>query len=124
MPYSRTTRPQRYDPTARDWGFESRAEKLIRDTDFLDFEDPEDMPPDVVKKMLYDFEQNRIPNTQRNRELFLETQQLSQELRELGVVPEKIAPTSDGRGYVRLNYDELNKLLDMIPDEKEAADVQ
>jgi hypothetical protein len=38
------------------------------------------------------------------------------ELRELlineyGITPEKIAPTGDGRGHVRLNFEQLRKLI-------------
>lgn len=117
MPYSKVG--ARYDPNSRDWAFERRVARLIADTDFLELKIPEDMPPDVYQKMLYDFEQNRVPNTERNREMFLETLQLTQELEEFGVTPEKVAPTRDGRGYVRLSFDDMFKLLDLIPEEGE-----
>lgn len=111
------THPPRYDPKARDWGFERRVARMMEETDFLAFEEPEQMPPEIVQKMLYDFEQNRIPDTARNRMMFLETQQLQQELKERGIVPEQVAPTKDGRGYVRLGFDDVFKLLDLIPEE-------
>jgi hypothetical protein len=117
MPYSKVG--ARYDADSRDWAFERRVTRLIAETDFLDLETPEDMPPDVYKKMLYDFEQNNIRNTERNREMFLETLQLNQELQEFGVTPEKVAPTKDGRGYVRLSFGDMFKLLDLIPEEGE-----
>lgn len=117
MPYSKVN--ARYDPNSRDWVFERKVARLIAETDFLDLKEPEDMPPDVFQKMLYDFEQNHIPNTVRNREMFLETLQLTQELEEFGVKPEKVAPTKDGRGYVRLSFEDMFTLLDLIPEEGE-----
>lgn len=116
MPYSKVS--ARYDPNTRDWVFERKVARLIADTDFLELDEPEDLPPDIYQKMLYDFEQNHIKNTVRNREMFLETLQLTQELEEFGVKPEKVAPTKDGRGYVRLSFDDMFKLLDLIPEEK------
>lgn len=116
MPMPKTS-PPRYDPSARNWAFERRVALMMEQTDFLAFDEPEQMPPDIIQKMLYDFEQNRIPDAPRNREMFLETLQLQQELRELGIVPEQVAPTKDGRGYVRLGFEDVFKLLDLIPEE-------
>jgi hypothetical protein len=103
-----------HDADNRDWSFERETARLMLETDFLAIETPEEMPAEVVKRMFYDFERNRIEDTTRNRVMFLETQQLNQELRELNIVPEKVAPSRDGRGYVRMGFDEIFKLLDMI----------
>jgi hypothetical protein len=100
----------------RDWAFEQRITKIMGKTDFLAFETPDDMPEEIIAKMVYDFGQNQVEDTPRNQVVWLETQQLGQELREHGIIPEQVSPTRDGRGYVRLGFDDVFKLLDLIDD--------
>jgi hypothetical protein len=119
MPQHKITRPSRYSAEARDWTYEKRLARVMAQVDFLEFEVPSDMPEPLIEKMIYDFGQNRVEDTERNRVVWLETQQLGQELREHGIVPEQVSPTRDGRGYVRLGFDDVFKLLDLIEDSKE-----
>lgn len=94
----------------RDFAWEKRVSKIIEETDFLSI-DLDEMPSEVTEKMLYDFELHNVTDTVRNRELFFEAQQINQLLREKGIIPEQVAPTRDGRGYVRLDFNEMFKLL-------------
>lgn len=58
------------------------------------------MPPDV-------------PDTPEARAHAAEAEVIAQELREFGIEPERVAPTRDCAGHVRLNFEQVRKLLAM-----------
>lgn len=52
-----------------------------------------------------------VPDTPEAREHAQEADRIRQELLEFGIDPEKVSPTLDCRGHVRLNFDQVRKLL-------------
>lgn len=52
-----------------------------------------------------------VPNTPQARRHAEHATRIREWLREMGVCPEVVAPTRDGRGHVRLNFDQVERLL-------------
>lgn len=63
-----------------------------------------------------------VPDTPEARQHAEDAEILREELRDFGVAPEMVAPTRDNTGYVRLNFAQVNKLLDRIYDLEEEVD--
>lgn len=63
-----------------------------------------------------------VPDTPEARQHAEDAETLREELRDFGVAPEMVAPTRDNTGYVRLNFAQVNKLLDRIYDLEEDVD--
>jgi hypothetical protein len=57
-----------------------------------------------------------VPDTPETREHAEEAIALKDELDALGVGAEQVSPSRDFRGHVRLNFDQLSKLLDLVDD--------
>ena len=55
-----------------------------------------------------------VPDTQQARDHAAEAEQIEQDLLMYGVMVEKIAPTLDGAGHIRMNFDAAALLLDML----------
>jgi hypothetical protein len=102
--------PRKASWSSQDFARERELDRIVSATDFLDLT-IDSMPDDIEEKMLLDFELNDITDSTRNRELFLESQQIRQLLARQKIVPERVAPTRDGRGYVRLTFNDVFKLL-------------
>lgn len=58
--------------------------------------------------------QASFPDTPEARAHAAEAEEFKKELRALGVDFEQVSPSADTRGHVRLNFDQLAKLLDLI----------
>lgn len=52
-----------------------------------------------------------VPNTPEARQHAQHAVRIRKWLNELGIHPEVVAPTRDGRGHVRLNFDQVETLL-------------
>ncbi len=63
-----------------------------------------------------------VPDTPEARQHAEDAQRLREELKDFGVAPEMVAPSRDNTGYVRLNFAQVNKLLDLIYDLEEEID--
>jgi hypothetical protein len=57
-----------------------------------------------------------VPNTPEAKEHAEEALALQQDLDDLGVGAEQVSPSRDGRGHVRMNFDQLSRLLGLIDD--------
>jgi hypothetical protein len=57
-----------------------------------------------------------VPDTPEAREHAEEALALQKDLDDLGVGAEQVSPSRDGRGHVRMNFDQLAKLLGLIDD--------
>lgn len=55
-----------------------------------------------------------VPDTQQARDHAAEAEQIEQDLLGYGITVEKIAPTLDGAGHVRMNFDAVALVLDML----------
>jgi outer membrane biogenesis lipoprotein LolB len=55
-----------------------------------------------------------VPDTQDARDHAAEAEQIEQDLLGYRVPVEKIAPTLDGSGHIRLNFDAAVLILDML----------
>lgn len=58
-----------------------------------------------------------VPDTPEAREHARRAVQIREWLNEMGISPEVVAPTRDGKGHVRLNFDQVETLL--FEDEEE-----
>lgn len=63
-----------------------------------------------------------VPDTPEARQHAEDAASLREELKEFGVAPEMVAPTRDNSGHIRLNFEQMNKLLDHIYDLEEEID--
>ena len=52
-----------------------------------------------------------VPDTPEAREHARDAQRIAAELQEFGIVPERVAPTKDCQGHVRLNFSQVRQLL-------------
>jgi hypothetical protein len=109
-PIKRSINPRKASWSSQDFARERELDRIMSATNFLDLT-IDTLPADIEEKMLLDFELNDITNSVRSRELFLEAQQIQQLLAEKKIVPERVAPTRDGRGYVRLTFNDVFRLL-------------
>lgn len=57
-----------------------------------------------------------VPDTPEAREHAEEARALQKDLDDLGVGAEQISPSRDGRGFARLNFNQLAELLGLIDD--------
>lgn len=57
-----------------------------------------------------------VPDTPEARQHAEDAETLREELKDFGVAPEMIAPTRDNSGHVRLNFEQVGKLIDHIYD--------
>lgn len=57
---------------------------------------------------------SRVPNTPEARHHAAEAREIDEMLREYGIEAEQVAPTRDNRGHVRLNFDQVRRLIDYI----------
>lgn len=55
--------------------------------------------------------EQRVPDTPEARQHAEHAREIRSWLREIGVEPEVVAPTRDGKGHVRLNFDQVETLL-------------
>jgi hypothetical protein len=60
-----------------------------------------------------------VPDTPEAREHAEEAVTLKAELDALGVGAEQVSPSRDFRGHVRLNFDQLSMLLDLLDDRED-----
>jgi hypothetical protein len=66
-----------------------------------------------------------IPDTPETRQHAEEAAALEDDLKALGIGAERVSPTSDGRGHVRMNFDQLAVLVGRIDDlEDEVAELK
>ena len=63
-----------------------------------------------------------VPDTPQARQHAEDAESLREELKDFGVAPEMIAPTRDNSGHIRLNFEQMGKLLDHIYDLEEQVD--
>ncbi len=76
------------------------------------------VPPQFVPPV-YGSNRPGIPDTPEARAHAKETEELRIELSRRGLTVEQIKPTSDGRGHVRLNFDQLRALLMLDQDDRD-----
>jgi hypothetical protein len=57
-----------------------------------------------------------VPDTPEAREHAEEAEALRKDLDDLGIGAEQVSPSRDGRGHVRMNFDQLAKALGLIDD--------
>lgn len=74
--------------------------------------------PALRERMLRSFADNNIEDTPENRKDFIETEELKEAFHQRGVPYQRIAPTRDGQGHVRLDYDAAWDLLHPKPKAK------
>lgn len=74
-------------------------------------QDPGGHVPQPRRSHTYD-----VPDTPEAREHAEEADELRKELDALGMGAELVSPTRDGRGHVRMNFDQLAALLGMVDD--------
>lgn len=55
-----------------------------------------------------------IPNSPEDQEHAAEAARIEQDLLRHGIVSERVAPTRDRKGHVRLTFADVDKLLDLI----------
>lgn len=55
-----------------------------------------------------------VPDTEENRDHAAEAEEIEQELLAYGIEVDKVAPTRDRAGHVRLNFDAAAWILDML----------
>lgn len=63
-----------------------------------------------------------VPDTAEARQHAEDAASLREELKDFGVAPEMVAPTRDNSGHIRLNFAQMNKLLDLVYDLEEEVD--
>lgn len=63
--------------------------------------------------------EQRVPDTPEARQHAEHAREIREWLREIGVEPEVVAPTRDGAGHVRLNFDQVETLLFAPEDEED-----
>lgn len=63
-----------------------------------------------------------VPDTPQARQHAEDAESLREELKDFGVAPEMIAPTRDNSGHIRLNFEQMGKLLDHIYDLEEQVE--
>lgn len=64
-----------------------------------------------------------VPDTPEARDHAQEARDMDQLLRtDFGIEPEQVMPTRDGRGYIRLTFDDMQKLIDLIDDLEDKVD--
>jgi hypothetical protein len=73
-----------------------------------------EVPQHLLGRMKQAFRDNGIPDTQENRERFLEAEDIREALEEFGIHPQRVAATADGEGHVRLVFDDIRKLMELI----------
>lgn len=67
-------------------------------------------PPTIVQPRR-DRETPDIPDTPEARQHAREAAAIEAELRAFGIQPERVAPTRDCQGHVRLNFNQVRQLL-------------
>lgn len=63
-----------------------------------------------------------VPDTEEARKHAEDAQMLREELKDFGVAPEMVAPTRDNSGHIRLNFEQISKLIDRVYDLEDEVD--